>query len=78
MSEESRLNALIAARVDRLRRNRGLSIEELADRALLDSTEIEGILAGTEDLGLDTVLLLAGALGVETRELLDGIDEALG
>jgi transcriptional regulator with XRE-family HTH domain len=56
-----------------LRRTRNLPIDELAERALLEPVQIERILKGTEKIGLDTVVLLAGALGVEPRDLLEGI-----
>jgi transcriptional regulator with XRE-family HTH domain len=74
MTDKGPFNKLIAARVERLRRARSLSIDDLAERALLEPAQVEAILAGTEALGLDTVILLAGALGVETRELLEGVE----
>lgn len=62
-----------AAKVERLRRDRGLSVQVLAARANLDLDELEAILRGETRIALDAVLLLAGALEVEPGELLKGL-----
>lgn len=66
-------NEELASRVARLKDSTGLSIDRIAELALLERDQVERILAGTEQVGMDTVILLAGALGVETGELLKGI-----
>jgi transcriptional regulator with XRE-family HTH domain len=62
-----------AARVADLQRDRGLSNEELADLAKLDLGELGEILGAEGQVALDTIFLLAGALGVEPGDLLEGI-----
>jgi transcriptional regulator with XRE-family HTH domain len=62
-----------AARVVGRQRDRGLSNETLAELAKLDPGELGEILRAEGRVGLDTIFLLAGALGVEPGELLEGI-----
>jgi transcriptional regulator with XRE-family HTH domain len=62
-----------ARRVARTQRVRGLSTDDLAERAEIDRVELDRILRAEGPVRLDTVLLLAGALGVEPGELLEGI-----
>jgi transcriptional regulator with XRE-family HTH domain len=62
-----------AEKVARLQRGLNLSDEELAARANLDPGELEEILEGKGKVPLDAIILLAGALTVEPRELLDGL-----
>jgi transcriptional regulator with XRE-family HTH domain len=62
----------LAAIVERLRVSRGMSVETLADRSLHEPEEVEAILRGEFESRLDTVILLAGALGVPPGELMKG------
>jgi transcriptional regulator with XRE-family HTH domain len=62
-----------AERIARLQRDLGLSDEVLAARAKLSPDELVRILRGQGPIPLDTVLLLAGTLGVEPGKLLGGI-----
>lgn len=59
-----------AEKVAQLQRERGFSQEALAARAKLDPAELEAILRGEDEVALDAVFLLAGALGVKPGELL--------
>lgn len=55
------------------RRRAKLSQEELAERAALHHTGISQTECGERIPGLDTVVRLAGSLGVSFEELLDGL-----
>jgi transcriptional regulator with XRE-family HTH domain len=57
----------------RARRRSGLSQEELGFRAGLHRTEISLLEVGGRLPRIDTLVKLAGALGIEPSELLDGI-----
>jgi len=50
-----------------------MSIESLAERAGLDRAQIEAVLTGSQNAGISVLLRLAGALGVDSGRLLDGI-----
>jgi transcriptional regulator with XRE-family HTH domain len=62
-----------AANLVRLRRQAGLSQEQLAFRAELHRTEIGMAERGVRLVKIDTLLKLAGALGVEPGDLLAGL-----
>jgi transcriptional regulator with XRE-family HTH domain len=62
-----------AANVRRLRERAGLSQEELSYRAGIHRTQISLIEGGHRVGRLDTVIKLAGALGVGVEELADGM-----
>jgi transcriptional regulator with XRE-family HTH domain len=55
------------------RQSLGLSQEELAARANIHRTQISLIESGKRMPRLDTLVKLAGALGIEPGALLDGI-----
>jgi transcriptional regulator with XRE-family HTH domain len=58
----------------RLRRRQGFSQERLAGQASLHRTEIGLLEHGERTCRIDTLIQLAGAMGVPPGELLDGID----
>jgi transcriptional regulator with XRE-family HTH domain len=62
-----------AENLARHRQERGLSQEELAARADIHRTQISLIEGGKRMPRLDTLVKLAGALGVEPGDLLEGI-----
>jgi transcriptional regulator with XRE-family HTH domain len=64
----------IAANLRRLMASRGLSPQRLSERSLLSAAEVEAFLDGTEELRVDAVFMLAGALEVEAAVLLEGIE----
>jgi transcriptional regulator with XRE-family HTH domain len=64
----------IAANLRRLMARRGLSPQRLSERSLLSAAEVEAFLDGTEELRVDAVFMLAGALEVEAAVLLEGIE----
>jgi transcriptional regulator with XRE-family HTH domain len=64
----------IAANLHRLMASRGLSPQRLSERSLLSAAEVEAFLDGTEELRVDAVFMLAGALEVEAAVLLEGIE----
>jgi transcriptional regulator with XRE-family HTH domain len=69
--EEARLR--FATNVDRLRRRSKVSVAELAERSELDLETVEELLAGVAEPHLDTIYLVAGALGVDAAALFDGV-----
>jgi transcriptional regulator with XRE-family HTH domain len=71
-------NERFIADVERLRKSRGWSVEELAGRARLDLAELEAILGGEGKLPLDVVMLLARGLEVPPGQLIDGTVEPDG
>jgi transcriptional regulator with XRE-family HTH domain len=60
-------------RLRRLRRDRDLSQEALANMAGLDRTYVSGVERGERNPTLVNVSRLAGALGVELVVLLEGV-----
>ena len=62
----------LGERIDHLRRERGLSLEELGGLSMIEPEEIEEILRGEREAFADHLLLLAGALGVEPGALMAG------
>jgi transcriptional regulator with XRE-family HTH domain len=63
------LRLQFAANVRRIRRERGLSQEELAFEAGLHRTYISGIERGVRNAGIDNIGVIAVALGVEPTDL---------
>jgi transcriptional regulator with XRE-family HTH domain len=53
---------------------KGLSQEQLAEKADLDRTYISDIERGARNPGIKNVVRLARALGISTAELVRGID----
>jgi transcriptional regulator with XRE-family HTH domain len=62
----------------RCRRKANMSQEELGIRASLHRTEISQLERGLRVARIDTLLKLAGALGVSPNELIAGIDWSPG
>lgn len=69
---------LIGRNVRRLCETQGLSLRKLTRRADVNSQTIWDVLAGRANPTVKTLVLLARALGVETRELFAPIPEADG
>ena len=67
------MSGRFAANLRRFRKVAGLSQEELAFRADIHRTQISFIESGKRMPRLDTLVKLAGALGVTTNDLVDGI-----
>lgn len=60
--------------VARIREARGLSQDQVAEKADLDRTYISGIERGVRNPGVKTVVKLARALGVGVEMLCEGVD----
>lgn len=58
----------------RCRRRAGMSQEELGNLASLHRTEIGMLEQGTRLARVDTLMKIAGSLGISPAELLEGID----
>ncbi len=59
--------------VRRLRKRRGFSQEELAERAGLHRTYIGSVERGERNISLENIVALARALGVSLAELVEGV-----
>lgn len=68
------LRDVIADNVRRLRKERGLSQEGLADRCGLHRTYVGSIERAERNLSVDNIAKLAGALGIEGWRLLKPAD----
>jgi transcriptional regulator with XRE-family HTH domain len=73
MPESAHPSTRFAANLTLLRRAAGLSQEELSFRAAIHRTQISLIEGGHRMPRLDTLIKLAGALGVSLQDLLEGI-----
>jgi transcriptional regulator with XRE-family HTH domain len=62
-----------AANVDRLRGERGYTVDQLAERSRLGREELAAILRGETEAHVDSIYLLAGSLGVTPGELYEGV-----
>ncbi len=65
---------VVAERLTRIQRSRGLSIGQLARRSKIDEFELATIFRGARDLQIQTVFRLAAALDCEPATLLQGIE----
>jgi transcriptional regulator with XRE-family HTH domain len=74
MTGAAALNSILASRIARSWESDGMSIDELARRALLEVGQVERILTGAETISFDQVVLLAGALGIRLPSLMAGIE----
>jgi transcriptional regulator with XRE-family HTH domain len=75
MSDRPRTGgAVLSDRIEGLRRARGLTVAQLAERADLDPAGLESMLAEMPDLGVSSLGRLAAALGVSAGDLLEGIE----
>ncbi len=77
MSDSARkAGSALVGKIEDLRRERGLSVEELAARAEVDPSVLESLAEGSPDVGISVLGHLAAALDVEPSELLEGIEWA--
>lgn len=65
--------AIVGPRIRRIRRGLDMSQENLADNAGINRTQISFIEHGEQLPRIDTMIKLAGGLGITPGELLDGI-----
>jgi transcriptional regulator with XRE-family HTH domain len=64
------IDARVRRRLRELRSERGLTLQQVADRANIDVSTLSRLEAGKRRLALDHIPALAAALGVSTDELL--------
>jgi transcriptional regulator with XRE-family HTH domain len=62
-----------AANVERLCRQHDYSVDRLAERSGIEREELDAILRGEAEARVDSVVRLAGALGVTPGELHEGV-----
>ncbi|MGE9268681.1 MAG: helix-turn-helix domain-containing protein [Verrucomicrobiales bacterium] len=67
----------VAECVKRLRRERGISQEDLAERADLDRTYISGIERAVRNISLNSLSSIIRALGLTTKEFLKELQKDL-
>jgi transcriptional regulator with XRE-family HTH domain len=75
MSDESPLALAVRRRIRQLRRDRGLTQEELCERAGISVDAVTRIESGSRVPTLSTLDAIAGALGVPVAALLAGAPE---
>jgi transcriptional regulator with XRE-family HTH domain len=68
--DEEPVDARVRRRLRELRTERGLTLQQVADRAAIDMSTLSRLEAGKRRLALDHIPALAGALGVSADELL--------
>ena len=74
MKNRDRTLAAFGRNVSRIRNERGLSQDKLAEKADLDRTFVSGIERGVRNPGIKTVLQIARALGVSVADLCEGVE----
>jgi transcriptional regulator with XRE-family HTH domain len=74
MASEPTIAARLGENVARLRREQGISQEDLSVMASVHRTEISGVERGLRVIRIDTLVKLAAALGVSPAALLEGIE----
>jgi len=67
---DDKLSAIVGKNVKKYRKNLGISQEELADKAGPHRTYIGGIERGERNITLDSLQIIAIALGVAPVELI--------
>ena len=74
MPKRNGILAALGLNVRRQHKAKALTLEELAEKAGLDSTYIRGIERGLRNPGIKNVAKLARALGLTTAELCIGVE----
>lgn len=72
----SGIQGRFGTRVRELRRQKGLTQEQLAERADLHVTYISGIETGSRNPSLTAIAALAKGFGISLSELFEGVDHA--
>ena len=71
--ERAKARAHLVATIERLMRQKELSVDDLSTRVEVDRGRIERILRGEAEADLDLIYRLAGALDAEPADLFKGI-----
>ena len=76
MEQESTLDATVRMRIRTLRRARGWSLDNLAERAQISSSQLSRIETGHRRISLDQLTAIAGALGKPLDQLVESPDDS--
>jgi transcriptional regulator with XRE-family HTH domain len=71
--KNDKLIKAIALRLQKLRQDKGFTLEQLAYESDMELTQVHRVLNGQHDPGITTVQRLAKALGTTIGELLSGL-----
>lgn len=71
MTQESDVDSAVRMRIRSLRRARGWSLDNLAERALLSPSTLSRVETGRQRIGLDQLTALARALGISLDQLVE-------
>ncbi|MFJ9033671.1 helix-turn-helix domain-containing protein [Streptomyces sp. NPDC102274] len=75
MAQESDLDGTIRLRIRSLRKARGWSLDNLAERAFLSPSTLSRIETGHRRISLDQLTSLARALGTSLDQLVESVDD---
>jgi transcriptional regulator with XRE-family HTH domain len=67
--------AILGKNINRLRMQRGLTQDDLAERAEIDRRHVQRMEAGTANPGIDVIVRVRHALGASWDELLEGLED---
>ncbi len=68
--------AILGKNINRLRMQRGLTQDALAERAEIDRRHVQRMEAGTANPGIDVIVRVKAALGASWDELLEGLHDS--
>jgi transcriptional regulator with XRE-family HTH domain len=75
MSKRDPVLSAFGRNVKKLREQKGLSQEQLAEKADVDRTYLSDVERGARNLGIKNVARIAKALGTTVSNLCDGIEK---
>lgn len=76
MEQESTLDATVRMRIRSLRKARGWSLDNLAERAGISPSQLSRIETGHRRISLDQLTAISGALGKSLDELVESPDDS--
>jgi len=73
MKSKKTVQQKLGERVRQIRKNRGLSQEDLAERCNLDRTYLSGVERGLRNVSIVNIEKIAVALGIDISELTESL-----